>query len=363
MALSEAFGSRNVSPRAPSVSHSRSAAVPVREWRFVVAALVACLGSLGIVFTLNVVVDPFAIAGTQIAPSAVETDRAVKLTLIQQLSAAPDILVLGSSRARQAQPSFLSGLTGHGGFNAGVTGGTAADAWVFTRYTADRFPGTTRRYIWFVDVGIAVKGINPQLASDPRASRYLEGGGMGFGLSDVGAYLGFDATRASLRVLDKCVLHACQTRITYEPDGSIPGRVLGRLPEQTKNVDAAAAALVASIRADPPGRPSADRARYAFFERTLAFMNSRGERPVLVFNPIYPTVLAELERHGFPARAASLEYLARLHRRFDFVVVDCQDIRAWGGKPDGFMNATHVNSRSMQQMLRFIVAHSDGALS
>ena len=76
-----------------------------------------------------------------LAGSPVATDRSVKLDLIAKLKQAPEVLILGDSRGRQAEPSFLQRLTGHTGFNAAVTGGSAPDAWVFARYTAERFPG------------------------------------------------------------------------------------------------------------------------------------------------------------------------------------------------------------------------------
>ena len=331
--------------------------------RFVIAALASCFGVLGAVLALNVIADPFAITGTGVVPTAVESDRGIKLTLVERLDAPPDVLILGSSRARLAEPAFLRRLTGLRGFNAGVTGGTAADAWVFTRHAASEFPQTRRRFIWFVDVGIATNGVNPQLADDPRAARYLESGGQ-IGLKDVATYLSVDATRASIRVLRKCVLDECVPRIAYEADGSILRSQLRYLPERGRNLKAAAAALAASVRANPPKRVPVDRDRHQFFERTLAFMNSRGERPVIVFNPIYPTVLAALERHGFPGRATSLAYLRELRRRgFDFVLVNLQDIRTWGGRAEDFSNPTHVNRKNMERMLRYIVAHSEGALS
>lgn len=331
--------------------------------RFVVAALASCFGVLAAVLALNLLVDPFALTGTGVTPTAVENDRSIKLTLVEQLRSSPEILVLGSSRARQAEPSLLRELTGHDGFNAGVTGGTAADAWVFTRFGASSFPGARRHYLWFLDVGIAVRGVNPQLAADPRAARYLEGGGGRFGLADLGAYLGFDATRASIRVLRKCVIGSCAARVTYAADGSIPRSQLRYLPEQQRNLRARADALAAAVRANPHTDAPLDPGRYEYFERTLAFMNARGERPVLVLNPIYPTVLSELERQGFPGRAESMTYLRGLRRRgFDFVLVDCEDIRSWGGRPEDFSNPTHVNLDNMRRMLRYVVAHSDGAL-
>src|SRR5207249_2677049 len=114
----------------------RDAGAPasVSQRRFVIGFLASCLGLLTAVLALNVVIDPFAIAGSGIVPTAVESDRSIKLTLLESLKRGPEILILGSSRSRQAEPSYLGQLTGHTGFNAGVTGGTSADEWVFVRF-------------------------------------------------------------------------------------------------------------------------------------------------------------------------------------------------------------------------------------
>jgi hypothetical protein len=333
---------------------------------FVRGFLVACLSVLAAVLAFNVVIDPFALAGTGIVPTAVEPDRSVKLDLMQKLRRGPQIMVLGDSRGRQAEPSFLRRLTGHGGFNAAVTGGSAPDAWVFVRYAADRFPHQRRRYIWFTSVGLAGSLVLPQLAQDPRARRYLRGG-VGFGLADVKTYLSTDATKVSWRVFRKCVLGRCRSFIGYHADGSLTNQSLRYLPEHAKSLRRAVARKLAAVRAhgetlaqaraelDAPGR-------FAYFDRLLAFMNRRGEVPVIVLNPVYPSVLAALEKKGYPGRRATLEKVAQLHKRFKFVFVDCQDIRKWGGTARDWSNATHVNRANMRRMLRYIVAHSGGAL-
>ena len=301
----------------------------------------SCFGLLAAFLALSVVIDPFATAGTGLVLSAVENDRSIKLTLLEQLPHGAETLILGSSRAREAEPSFVRSLTTHSGFNAGVTGGTAADAWVFTRCAADRFPEQQRRYVWFIDAGVATNGVNPQLDADPRARRYLRGRA-GCSPKDVGAYP--HVTRR------------------YRADGSIARSSLRVLPEQARSLERDVAQLVASIRAHPPVSAPVDPKRYLYFERTLAFMNGHGSRPVIVLNPIYPTVLAELEKYGFPERRAGLAYLRQLHRRYDFVVVDCQNIDTWGGSATDWTNAKHVNRRNMRRMLRYIAAHSQGAL-
>jgi hypothetical protein len=257
-------------------------------------------------------------------------------------------------------------LTGHTGFNAGVTGGTSADEYVFVRYTADLFPHQKRRYIWFTDVGLAGGGVLPQLAHDQRARRYLQGG-TAFGLGDVKTYLSTSATTASWRVFEKCVLGSCQSRIRYNRDGSLTNQSLHYLPEHAKSLSASVAKEAAGVRTHhatlaQARKALADPGRFFYFVRALAFMNARGEEPVIVLNPVYPTVLAQLEKYGYAGRQATLEKVAALHRRFRFVFVDCQDIRTWGGNDYDWTNATHVNRSNMRRMLRYIVAHSQGAL-
>jgi hypothetical protein len=318
------------------------------------------------VLAFNVLIDPFALAGTKIVPTAVEADRTVKLDLLQRLEYSPEILIMGSSRSRQAEPSFLRKLTGLTGFNAGVTGGTSADEYVFARFAADLFPHQKRHYLWFTDVGIAGGGVLPQLAQDPRARRYLKGG-PSFGLGDVKTYLSTDATKASWRVFTKCVLGRCRSPIRFHADGSLTNQSLHYLPEHAKSLRASVAKLVGSMKANPVTLAEAraqiaEPGRFFYFDRALAFMNRRGEVPVIVLNPQYPSVFAQARREGFPWRRATLEKFAQLHKRFRFVLVDCEDIRKWGGTASDWTNATHVNRSNMRRMLRYIVAHSDGAL-
>lgn len=330
--------------------------------KFIAAALVACFAVLGGVLAVDVLVDPFAIAGTHLVPTAVEADRSIKLNLIEHLQRSPDIVILGSSRARQAEPAVLQRLTGRNGFNAAVTGGTAADAWVMTRYITDRFPHDPHHFIWFVDAGIATNGINPQLEQDPRAKRFLAGKSLRFTLQDVGTYIGFQALRTSVRVVRKCVFKTCKARLVYRPDGSIARPTLKYLPEHARSLSRSVAGLVAAVRAHPLRHANMNPIKFTFFERTIAYMNELGVRPVIVLNPIHPKVLAVLRSQGFVKRRAALAYLSALHRRLKFVVVDAEDIRRWGGSARDWTNGTHINRINMRRLLRYIVAHSEGAL-
>jgi hypothetical protein len=334
--------------------------------RFVGGFLGSFLAVLAVVLAFNVVVDPLALAGTGLVPTAVEPDRSIKLDLLQHFERGPQILILGDSRGRQAEPSQLHRLTGRTAFNAAVTGGSAPEAYVFVRYAADLFPHQKRRYIWFTDVGLASGIVQPQLAQDPRARRYV-GAGSRFALGDVETYLSTDATRASWRVFAKCVLGRCHTRIHYHRDGSLTTQSLHYLPEHAASLAKAVRRRLALVRADHRSlarwrRDLSDPRRFVYMERMLAFMNRRGEVPVIVLNPIYPSVLAALRSKGFPGLRATREKIAELHKRFRFAVVDCEDSHRWGGNDQDWSNATHVNRANMRLELQYIVAHSQGAL-
>jgi hypothetical protein len=356
----------NAAIRATAAELPAAATEVATQRRFVAGFVGTFFAVLGVVLAFNIVVDPFALAGTGLVPTAIEPDRSIKLDLLQHLKRGPQILILGDSRGRQAEPSELQRLTGHTAFNAAVTGGSAPEAYVFVRYVADRFPHQKRRYIWFTDIGLASGIVQPQLAQDPRARRYLPTVPR-FGLGDVKTYVSTDATKASWRVFVKCVLGTCHSLISYHPDGSLTKQSLHYLPEHAKSLGSSVAKAKAFARANDETLPQwrrdlADPLRFSYTERMLAFMNQRGEVPVIVLNPIYPSVLAILERKGFPGRRATLEKLAQLHERFRFVVVDCEDSRKWGGLPNDWSNASHVNRANMRLELRYIVAHSDGVL-
>src|SRR5580765_1838341 len=132
---------------------------------------------LGLAFVLLLTVSGTALAVPLTNPNPPsctdQGDRITKLQLLDQLPQAPHILVLGSSRARPAMPGTVAALTGGPAFNAGVKEGNASDEYVFARLLAQNFPAARPAYLIFVDVGIAVDSVNPELADEPLAKPFL----------------------------------------------------------------------------------------------------------------------------------------------------------------------------------------------
>ena len=71
---------------------------------------------------------------------------------------------------------------------------------------------------------------------------------------------------------------------------------------------------------------------------------------------------ARARAFGFTALVQKRHRHAAVWRRYDFAVVDCENIHTWGGTDSDWSNATHVNQINTRRMLGYIVAHSDGAL-
>src|SRR6266705_7027316 len=87
--------------RRSSDLHRRLAADPVQgDFRGYVVAFLACaLVLVACVGAFNAAVDPYGTIGTNLVPTAIESDRAAKITLVERLAQPPEILILGSSRS------------------------------------------------------------------------------------------------------------------------------------------------------------------------------------------------------------------------------------------------------------------------
>src|SRR5437879_4060201 len=74
---------RNLTPAIAEVENGRA------FLRYAVATVAALAVALSAVFMFNAIVDPFSFIGWRIVPPAVETDRSIKLDLIEKLKVNP----------------------------------------------------------------------------------------------------------------------------------------------------------------------------------------------------------------------------------------------------------------------------------
>jgi hypothetical protein len=338
---------------------------PAQLRRFVAGILAAAAAVVLAVLAFNIVVDPFGTFGTGLFPTAIESDRSAKISLLDDLSYNPDILIMGSSRSRPARPELLQKLTGRTGVNAGVTSGDAVDWWVFAHLWLARFPKGPHHVLLFVSDGVGTNAVNPQLAADSRAAPYLPNGldtGAWSILHKLEAYMSVDAARDSYRVVRACMRpEGCHTGFFHD-DGSLRQGLLRSTQVRTERMHAKLAAELARIRRDGVSHRLPTEHEQLTFEHLLAYLNHHGIRPVVVTNPLQPQLLAALNRHGNPRYRWSLDYLDALHSKYRFDFIDLTSIKTFGGAPDDFSDPTHVDTRNMDRMLRYIVSHDHGTL-
>lgn len=349
--------------RAPAFDQQR--APPGQLARFVIGVLGAALTIVFAVLSFNVLVDPFGTFGTHIFPTAIDNDRADKITLLEKLAYDPDILVMGSSRARPAEPAELKELTGRTGFNSGVSGGGAVDWWVFAHLWLNRFPEGPHHVLLFVSDGVGTNAVNPQLAADPRAAPYLPanlGTGEWSTTHKLSAYLALDALQDSYRVVRACMRSIGCHPSLYHADGSLVESFLRHRADRTKRMYDLLTSDIARLRQNGVSRRLPSRHEQLTFEHLLAYLNSHGITPVVVTNPLQPQLLAELDRQGNPRHRWSVRYLSELHSKYRFDFIDLTSISTFGGSPSDFADPTHVDTQNMRRMLAYIVAHDDGIL-
>jgi hypothetical protein len=71
-----------------------------------------------------------------------------------------------------------------------------------------------------------------------------------------------------------------------------------------------------------------------------------------VLRPYQPTALNAFREVGWQRKLdAAKRYLARLHRRYDFRVLDYTEIASFGGEADGFYDGAHVTKRNADLIL------------
>lgn len=327
---------------------------------FVLWLVGGTLALLLAVLAFNMVVDPYGGLGTGVFPTAVTDDPAVKVHLLEDLPAAPKLVVLGSSRSLKADPHFLQQQTGLPTFNAGVRGGTTVEAYLLSKFIHDRWPDAGTRYVWLIDIESFRWGsLDPSLLNTSELAGELPLTDRIRGRLDaVGPLLSWNATRDSLRVVraevDGTEAAGDQTgsrREDFRPDGYLLRNGYDPVYERRRYLNIYRNGGFSHLEPQP----------LAYLRRTVGQMAKWGTPPLIVLTPIAPDLLAELRTMGWDSRYRDL--LAELHRlaREDgATVVDMSRISDFDGTPGGFYDGVHLRPVNMRKMLAAVLqAHPD----
>ncbi|MCW2962645.1 MAG: hypothetical protein JWM90_3032 [Thermoleophilia bacterium] len=360
------------------------------HWRFVASTLALAVVLLAAVAGFNAWMDTTGTLGTgQVDPiAALPRDRAAKVTLVERVDS-PELVVLGSSRAKRLDPREL-GPAGARGVNAAAVGADLLEARVLTRWLADRVSG--ERPFPHLVVGVDVEQFRssslresgmlavPEVADVAREEARADGDGDAplLPLLD-DLLLTWSATRTSIAAafereqLEREAARAAEdpNEITRtQPVDLFDGHGLLRSDARFAKASvrtAVAAQLPRELTvtvSDYQGRyrgfgaePSAD--AFADFRAMIEIAREQGDTPLIYLTPMHPSVQAALRPLQREARRqAVLEFLRSEEAKGGFRFVDCS-LDCVGDDPllwsDG-VHLTPAGARVLARELRTRVA-------
>jgi len=337
---------------------------------FVLVLLAVAALVMGTTLTVNAVADPYGTLGTHLFPTVVTSDRTVKADRIEQLTAPPQLVVLGTSRAMRYEPAYLEAKTSLRTFNAGVNGiGGTADAWAMSRFIHETWPQSAPEYLWLLDVESFVPfEIGARTTAEPRLARFIAHGGLAEGPGGFvralwrarEVLLSLDTAYDSARVLlrrDEAAVRESRYRRRILADGVLTPRAWSaaewrrRWPQSVARYSALHDGIYESLDATAQG----------YFERTLAFMNEQRRVPVVVLTPISPDLHRILAPLGWDDRHEEvLTYLRSLQGRYDFVILDMTDPRVFGFDRHEWYDGVHMTTVNTRRAVDYIIRQTGG---
>ncbi len=325
----------------------------VRWGRFVAGALVAAAVLVAVVVAFNLLTDPWGVFGVGLFPPRVNQDRSTKADLLTGSRTPPQLLIYGSSRAWTVEAARVQQATGLRTFNAAVTAGRPADAYVFTEVVHQRWPHAKPDFLWLLDVEAFLRGpLPPSLLAESRFSRYLPWRAKAAAqLDELGWLASWTGLKASYEVWKK---HPTREKVRaswlkrISPDGTVKTPASGQAKAGPKALKKWSAEEVAQYRSFVRLDPEAQ----AYVEKTLRLFASWGGSGLVVLTPTQPQVLAAVQGAGWRLRHAEvLRLLTRLQEQYDFAVVDMTSVSSFGGDPTGFFDATHMTRENQRKMI------------
>jgi hypothetical protein len=337
---------------------------------FVLVLLVVAAVTAGAVLALNAVADPYGTLGTHILPTLTTSDRTVKADAIEALDRAPELVVLGSSRAMRYEPAYLGKKTGLSTFNAGVNGiGGPVDMWAMAQFIHEVWPDARPAYLWMLDVeGFVPVAVGARTANEPRLAKYVGVASAGKDPLELARAIVENRTtlfslataKDSLRLVlyrDEAAARESTFRKTIRGDGALRERRWTekewkkRYPESVDRYSDLHRNVYKGL--DPEAKQ--------YFERTLQFMNDQGVAPIIALTPLNPKLRKVVGPLGWTQRREEvLTYLKALQSSHSFVLVDITDPAVFGADPGQWYDGVHMTTVNTRRAIDHILEKTEG---
>jgi hypothetical protein len=266
-------------------------------------------------------------------------DRSYKADLLEKLGTAPQLVVLGGSRAQRFDPSVIESLTGLSAFNFAVHNCRSADAYAISKYLFARSPDTKLHCLYAIQATTLVDApMDQALLYDGRFSQWFSK----------------ELLAGQKRARGAPVSGHVPSADVYSPQGCILCNGYDRHRERGVTLDKSLRTYLTRMVPRAASTSSAGESlSRLYFRKLLRLYNSRGVIPVLVIMPYHPEALSAFLAVGWQKKADSLkDYLLMLQRHYAFRVLDYTDISSFGGQPQWFYDGSHITKENAGLVLQ-----------
>lgn len=266
-------------------------------------------------------------------------DRTYKCDLVDRLVAAPELVVLGGSRAQRFEPSLITKLTGLSAFNFALQNCRPQDAYAVSRYLFSLAPTARIRCLFAVQsTTFGDLPMNAGLLYDKRLSRWFPDALIARQKAAAGKPKVRDVLSCNRFSSRGCLLtnpyderEDCGVSLSSVLDSYIDS-MLPRAAEDPDN-----------------GGEQAGR----YFCKLLQLYNEHGVKPAIVIMPYHPRALVAFRAVGWQRKLDRLKsYLHALQRRYDFHLLNYTEIGSFGGEAGWFYDGAHIKAENARLILR-----------
>jgi hypothetical protein len=330
---------------------------------FVRWLLVATLVAVGAVAAVNWYVDPTGVTGRSTKWLVAENSevRSAKLDLYEaavDADAAPEVVLLGSSRTMKFDPATVERLTGERAFNAAVSGGVPRDAWLFVRLMQERQGATFPHLVWGLDAdAFRDKQLRDGLSTDPRMSRFVSRSErIVTRVASAGTLTELQTLKATIKSVTR---DADDGQAPREARFSDRGMQLWSLPfgktrEFRERLIRRQIAMYAGFIFERDSYDGIEEEPLEEFVDAIRIANEHGDVPTIFLTPYHPLAEDLLDRYGMDERAdevrAKLEQLQR-DGDVEFEFVDLSSLASFGGDETQFYDGIHMTPVNTDRVL------------
>ncbi|MDZ4847816.1 MAG: hypothetical protein SGI77_00855 [Pirellulaceae bacterium] len=318
---------------------------------------------LGSAALLNLVIDPYGQYGTGVFPVIVQSSRTQKLDLLEELEAAPDGLILGSSRVMKIEPSYLESKTGRTFFNAGVSHGRPLDFVAIVRWYHQRWNAFPKVVIIGVDSASlsAVVPIDARIATEMRlAETVSEAITWKDYFSRTFELLGFKQLRSSISSLQATLRHRGTPQAVehFKPDGQIVYRQREeQIREGTYDFESALQYSEREFTEIYHAFNSVSGPEAIRLVEAVKLLRQHGTQVYLFVTPFHPTMIEHLSQYSnFVSREAEAKQLIRLLSiHHGAIAADVSDLSSFGGDPEQFVDGIHPLESNTRKLIEHLL--------